>query len=182
MILIIIFIYDIMLGNGGGVMQVHQAPYQLLQRLIDQLLRDLYHIPVHMRTTAKVLELIHARQDEWKKVDHFRSGCDFIALARVIDHFLQEMRVHQDPSVWFCDTWQSYDPEESRAFHLKRVIIQQEGEYVAFKKFFVECSPEDIQRYHQSARICSLHMFSKEPRVIEYVNLTTGEKNVLRSA
>jgi len=168
--------------SGGGPMLGQNVSYQKLQQVMDGVLRDLYHIPVHLRTTAKVLEFIHRRQKEMKSENLFSNGCDYIVLAQVIDHFLQEVMTHQDPYAWFCDIWEAFDEEKERLFTLRHVVIRKEEKHVSFRKFFVDCHEESVQKYYHGAIFCSKHMFSQEPSLIEYVNLTTGEKKVLWAA
>jgi len=153
------------------------VPYQQLQEVMDGVLHDLYQIPAKMRTTAKVLEYIHRRQQGLRIESP--TGCHYIALAQVIDHFLQEVATHQDSLAWFCSVWQAYSEEYEGHFTLRHVIIRKEEKHICFRKFFVDCHEEKIQRFYHSARLCSLHMFSQEPSIIEFVNLTTGEKKVL---
>jgi len=158
-----------------------QADYRQLQNVIDGVLHELYRLPVQMRTIAKVLECLHTRQQEIRE-DYCKSGCQYIALAQVIDHFLQQVSSHQDPSVWLCDEWEAYDSIMEELFTLHHVVIRKEGNHVCFRKFFVDCNEENILSFYKGAHFCSKHMFSQEPSLIEYVNLTTGEKKTLWSA
>ncbi len=152
------------------------------QKFVNHIIYEIYLLPVHQRTTSSILHIVHEKQQEIGKNTFFKSGCDYIAFAQIIDHLLQQTDLYQDKHAWYCPLWKGVNPSNRKTFRLDHTVISHENKQVRFRKFFVECSSHALEDYARKAILCSEHMFQAKPTSVEYVNLTTGEHHILNVA
>ncbi|UOQ42887.1 hypothetical protein MUN89_13040 [Halobacillus salinarum] len=163
-------------------MKDKQMKIEQLQLFVDQVIDKLYQLPLQQRTTLSVLEVIYQQQQQMGRESMLNSGCDYISLAQVIDHLLQQLSTEENKLFWFCKSWQVFEPADEMTYTLENTMIAAAEKSVRFKKFFTACEEKHLNHYFSTAVRCAAHMFTEKEPIVEYVNLLTGDHKLMNAS
>jgi CRISPR/Cas system-associated exonuclease Cas4 (RecB family) len=168
------FYYQHILSLGSS----HVIWRQVVQSIINQVVRDFYQLSLDAQNKLSVMKLIDRY---WKNVSPqlFESKSTYyIVLAKTTDHLLQFLSVkkNQKPPLLLFEKLDAYVEELETKLSVTVELAEWSTHSFTIKKFLLEADEEMIQLYKYFIAVFSNKAFGKLPEKLEILTLLEGEK------